>query len=200
VVATLARHHLTCELFLNDASELWRDVNKQICDHLVLFEIAVLQSDEQATSQSGYWNSSMEIVAPGRPRSGSQRIFKETNLVPTSFTLTELLKISSRVNNPQDGDHRPLLFFGTYYFLRSPPLIERASAPRFGHMTGPLTPGTPAHACFPWRVWKPLQGTSPTPTNQESNCLPSCPGAQQVRTHAFITWLDIKSLPEAWTA
>lgn len=52
------------------------------------------------------------LAPPSILLADARRSFRATNLVAATFTVEALLNISKKVENPVDGDRRPVVFFG----------------------------------------------------------------------------------------
>jgi len=103
---TLREHDLVLNLSLPCAGEVWRIVNNQIVDHLSNHNIHV------KSQPGGFFSSPMSLIHPKKGRQMSSRVFNESDLTASTFTITELEKISLLVSNPEENAEHGLLFFG----------------------------------------------------------------------------------------
>ena len=101
-------HNLLCNLTLPSIGEVWRAVSQQISTHIFSHHIT---TGWPSTSES-FFSIPMFLIHPIRGRQAIVRKFIESDLTASTFTVSNLTKLSHLMSNPEENAELPLLFFG----------------------------------------------------------------------------------------
>jgi hypothetical protein len=164
---------------------VWREVQKQIHDHLSSHNITA--GSRPNRDLEDYFDSAIFLIRPYGRRQITRRAFIQSDLTVATFTVKTLTKISQQVNNPELDAQHPLLFFGksTFFIMRQSLTQGLYLAPRHQNLWGPITAGGAVHRCFPWKVWRNLQEISSSDVNRDAQCVAGCPNQEIVRWIMF---------------
>lgn len=162
---TLDKNNLLAHVQLSQDGSVWMDLHRQLVGHFRTHGLRIFTSPAEPSDlpddqlQGTEYHETFWCLATFNR---AHTVVRETNIVGSTFTHKELMKLSKKCSNPlPEYDQEPLIWLRMYTFPFNHSVSKLTAflqVMRFGHVYGPLLdtlePNTP-HKCFAYHVIHP---------------------------------------------